>query len=57
MNLPVSWMFILGCPLGVSDYMRYYNERRRHGSIKHMAPNQFHEAFMNNTVSIKAIVA
>ena len=23
----------------ISDYMKYYNERRRHGSINFMAPN------------------
>jgi putative transposase len=37
--------------------MRYYNERRRHGSIKYMAPNKFYEAFMSNGVKIKEFSA
>ena len=41
----------------ITEYMRYYNERRRHGSIKYMAPNKFYEAFMSNTVNIKAFSA
>jgi len=41
----------------VTDYMKYYNERRRHSSIKYMAPAKFHEAFINNTVTIEAFSA
>jgi putative transposase len=37
--------------------MRYYNERRRHDSIKYMVPNKFYEAFMSNTVNIEAFSA
>jgi putative transposase len=41
----------------INEYMRYYNERRRHGSIKYMAPNKFYEAFMSNGVKIKEFSA
>ena len=34
----------------VSQYMEYYNERRRHGSLRYKAPSQFHEAFLRNNV-------
>lgn len=39
----------------ISEYMRYYNQRRRHGSIRYMAPTTFHEAFVRNLVSAQAI--
>lgn len=41
----------------VSEYMRYYNERRRHGSLNYKAPSQFHQAFLNSNAKGKAIVA
>lgn len=41
----------------VIDYMKYYNERRRHGSIKFMAPNKFYKAFMSDTVKIESFSA
>lgn len=41
----------------VLDYMKYYNERRKHGSIKFMAPNEFYQAFMNNKVKIESFSA
>lgn len=41
----------------ITDYMKYYNERRRHGSIKFMAPNKFYEAFRNNAVKLEAFSA
>ncbi|MGI6036475.1 MAG: integrase core domain-containing protein, partial [Limnochordia bacterium] len=41
----------------VSEYMRYYNERRRHGSLNYKAPSQFHQAFWNSNAKGKAIVA
>ncbi|MPM43285.1 IS3 family transposase ISHahy4 [bioreactor metagenome] len=41
----------------VAEYMNYYNNRRRHGSIKYMAPNRFYDAFMSNTVNAKAFAA
>ena len=41
----------------ITEYMRYYNERRRHGSIKYMAPNKFYEAFMSDGVRIKEFSA
>jgi hypothetical protein len=33
------------------------NHRRRHGSIKYMAPNKIYEAFVNNSVKIKEFSA
>jgi putative transposase len=41
----------------VTEYMRYYNSRRRHGSLNYMAPERFHAAFMNNTVTVKPFAA
>ena len=41
----------------VSQYMEYYNERRRHGSLGYKAPSQFHEAFLRNNAKGIAIVA
>ena len=41
----------------ITEYMRYYNKRRRHGSIKYMALNKFYEVFMSNTVNIEAFSA
>jgi len=37
--------------------MNYYNNRRRHGGIKYMAPNKFHEAIMRKNVNAKAFAA
>lgn len=37
----------------ISEYMEYYNKRRRHGSIKYMSPNRFYEAFISNGMRIK----
>ena len=37
----------------ITEYMRYYNERRRHERIKYMAPNKFYEVLMSNSVRIK----
>jgi len=41
----------------ITDYMEYYNQRRRHGSINFMAPNRFYEAFMSNTAKIESFSA
>ena len=41
----------------VSQYMEYYNERRRHGSLGYKAPSQFYEAFLRNNAKGIAIVA
>ncbi|WP_363320915.1 integrase core domain-containing protein [Mahella sp.] len=41
----------------INEYMIYYNERRRHGNIKYMAPNKFYDAFMSNGVKIKEFSA
>jgi putative transposase len=37
----------------ITEYMRYYNERRRHGSIKYVATNKIYEAFVSNGVKLK----
>ena len=34
----------------ITDYMDYYNNRRRHGSIKNMAPNKFYELWLSNNI-------
>ena len=41
----------------VTDYMKYYNERRRHGSIKFMSPHKFYAAFIDDTVKVKPFTA
>ena len=41
----------------ITEYMEYYNRRRRHGSLRYMAPEVFHEAFMSNTTSVRSFVA
>ncbi|HBK67963.1 MAG TPA: hypothetical protein DEB05_04340 [Firmicutes bacterium] len=41
----------------VSLYMDYYNHRRRHGSLKNMAPQRYHEAIMSNSIKPQALVA
>lgn len=41
----------------VSEYMRYYNNRRRHGSINYKAPAQYYEAIQNKEVKLKAFTA
>ncbi len=39
----------------VSEYMKYYNYRRRHGSIKYMAPIRFYEAIQSKITSVKPL--
>ena len=41
----------------ITEYMEYYNRRRRHGSLRYMAPEVFYEAFMSNTTSVRSFVA
>lgn len=41
----------------VNNYMKYYNERRIHGSINNMAPGIFHKAFLENQVKAKSFSA
>ena len=41
----------------VSDYMDFYNNRRRHGSIGYMAPAKYYKAVMNNAISGNKLVA
>lgn len=41
----------------VSEYMEYYNCRRRHGALWYMSPQAFHEAFIRNGVSAEAFAA
>jgi len=41
----------------ISEYMDYYNNRRRHGSIGYMAPAKYYEAVMSNQITEKKMVA
>jgi putative transposase len=41
----------------ISEYMDYYNNRRRHGSIGYMAPAKYFEAVINNQITGKKLVA
>lgn len=41
----------------IIDYMDYYNNRRRHGSINYMAPNKFYRAFINQQITGFKLVA
>jgi len=41
----------------VSEYMEYYNYRRRHGSIKNMAPMRFYEASLDKQAPVIQLVA
>lgn len=41
----------------VSLYMEYYNQRRRHGSLKNMAPQRYYEAIMSNSIKPQVLVA
>lgn len=41
----------------IADYMGYYNNRRRHGSLCYMAPESFHKAFESKTTIKRSFVA
>ena len=41
----------------VSEYMRYYNERRRHGSLGDKSPRAYHLAIMSNQLKPEVIAA
>ncbi len=41
----------------ISEYMDYYNNRRRHGSINNMAPQQYYQAYNVEQPSSKELVA
>jgi putative transposase len=41
----------------ISEYIDYYNNRRRHGSIGYMAPAKYYKAIMNSQMSGKKMVA
>lgn len=41
----------------ISEYMDYYNNRRRHGSIGYMAPAKYYEAVMGNQITGEKMVA
>jgi len=41
----------------VSLYMDYYNQRRRHGSLKNMAPERYYLAIMSNSIKPQVLVA
>ena len=41
----------------VSEYMDYYNNRYRHGSLDDMSPSDFYEAVNSETIKPKAMIA
>ena len=41
----------------VAEYMEYYNTRRRHGSLRYMAPNNFYQAFLDKIVDLEPFSA
>ena len=41
----------------ISLYMEYYNQRRRHGSLKNMAPEKYYQAIMSKTIKPLVLVA
>ncbi len=41
----------------VSDYMDFYNNRRRHGSIGYMSPAKYYKAVTGKTISGNKLVA
>ena len=41
----------------VSDYMDYYNNRRRHGSLHYMAPARYYQAVLGLEVEAQRLVA
>jgi len=41
----------------ITEYMDYYNHRRRHGSINNMAPMKFYEASLNSQIPVIQLVA
>ncbi len=41
----------------VSGYMKYYNERYKHGSLNYMSPNQYYKAIKSNSIETKSFVA
>ena len=43
--------------LVISQFMEFYNKRRRHGSIRYMSPEKFYESYMNNQVLKTEMVA
>lgn len=38
-------------------YIEYYNRRRRHGALRYMSPQAFHDAFMRKAVIAEAFAA
>lgn len=41
----------------ISLYMEYYNQRRRHGSLKNMAPEKYYQAIISNSIKPQVLVA
>ena len=41
----------------VSEYMEYYNYRRRHGSLRNMAPMRFYEASLDKQAPVIQLIA
>ncbi|AZR74074.1 hypothetical protein BBF96_12105 [Anoxybacter fermentans] len=40
----------------ISNYMKYYNERRKQGSIENMPPSKFYEVLKSNSVKVKSFI-
>jgi len=41
----------------ITEYMKYYNERRRHSSLNFMSPVRFYEAFLKDSMIIQLFSA
>ncbi|HHY16329.1 MAG TPA: transposase [Firmicutes bacterium] len=41
----------------VSEFMEYYNHRRRHGSLKNKAPFKFYLSRLNQEIQLEMMVA
>ena len=41
----------------VSDYMIYYNDRRRHGSLSNTSPKQYYNALKNKEIETASFTA
>ena len=41
----------------VTEFMEYYNHRRRHGSLKNKAPFKFYLSVLNQEIQLEMMVA
>ncbi|MGB9887920.1 MAG: integrase core domain-containing protein [Moorellales bacterium] len=41
----------------ITRYMDYYNGRRKHGSLRYKAPEEYYRAFLANQTSARSFVA